>query len=87
MQKNGFGTYSTTNKVKNQFTFDFSNNQIEEQKKNYIKSKQNKKLLNLTATLPKGLLSPTNNGGSKHKHAEYFESAQTLAYTDMEKPK
>jgi hypothetical protein len=34
-----------------------------------------KKLLNLTGTLPKGLLSPMNNGNPKHTHAEYFESA------------
>lgn len=52
------------------------------------KSKQNnKKILNLTGTLPKGLLSPTHNGATKHKHAEYFESAQTLAYNDLEKQK
>ena len=36
-----------------------------------------KKFLNLTGTLPKGLLSPTNN--QKHKHAGYFESASTIA--------
>lgn len=36
-----------------------------------------KKFLNLTGTLPKGLLSPTNN--EKHKHAGYFESASTVA--------
>lgn len=41
------------------------------------KSNNPKKMLNLTGTLPKGLLSPTNNA-DKHKHAEYFESATTL---------
>jgi hypothetical protein len=34
--------------------------------------------LNLTGTIPKGLLSPTNAVLDKHKHAEYFESATTL---------
>ncbi len=39
--------------------------------------------MNLTGTMPKGLLSPTQNS-KKHKHAEYFESAQTVAYNQFE---
>lgn len=46
-------------------------------------SKSNvKKKLNLTGTIPKGLLSPTNQSNNKHKHSEYFESANTVAYND-----
>lgn len=41
------------------------------------KNQNAKKKLNLTGTLPKGLLSPTNNGTNKHKHSEYFESTNT----------
>ena len=40
-------------------------------------SKNAKKKLNLTGTLPKGLLSPTNNG-YKHKHSDYFESTNVI---------
>jgi len=42
--------------------------------------KQNaKKKLNLTGTLPKNLLSPTNQG-YKHKHSDYFESTNHLVF-------
>jgi hypothetical protein len=41
-----------------------------------------KKKLNLTGTIPKGLLSPTNTSNIKHKHSEYFESANTVAYNE-----
>ena len=36
--------------------------------------------MNLTTTLPKGLLSPANNN-NKHKHAQYFESAVNVEKT------
>ena len=39
-------------------------------------------MLNLTGTLPKNLLSPTNNSTNKHKHSEYFESANTMAFNN-----
>lgn len=37
------------------------------------KNSNGKKKLNLTGTLPKGLLSPTNNS-KKPKHSDYFDS-------------
>ena len=43
-----------------------------------------KKIMNLTGTIPKGLLSPVNNVNLKHKHAEYFESASTVACNQFE---
>ncbi len=33
--------------------------------------------MNLTGTLPKGLLSPTNNSIKKHTHADYFQNTTT----------
>lgn len=41
-------------------------------------------MLNLTGTLPKGLLSPTNNSNNKHKHAQYFEIANNSGYNQFE---
>jgi hypothetical protein len=41
--------------------------------------------LNLTGTLPKGLLSPTNNSCKKHKHADYFKNANSIAFSKFDK--
>lgn len=55
--------------------FDLSNQQLNSKKTSGLSTSKNaaKKKLNLTGTLPKGLLSPTNNS-KQPKHADYFDS-------------
>lgn len=65
---------STTNKTHKSFVFDFMNNGSQGKKKGHSQNKNGKRLLNLTGTIPKGVLSPTNNI-KNNKHAHYFESA------------
>jgi hypothetical protein len=67
---------STTNKTQKSFNFDLTMTRKTNGRDGHYNT-NNKKMLNLTGTLPKGLLSPTNNG-DKHKHSEYFESATNL---------
>jgi hypothetical protein len=69
---------SSSNKTQKSFNFDLTNKQpLNLRREMPLTSKNQKKKLNLTGTLPKGLLSPTNNG-YKHKHSDYFESTNTF---------
>lgn len=84
---------TATNKTQKSFNFDLQNqNQDNSQlmqygkKSGHSQTKTNaKKMLNLTGTMQKNLMmSPANHSNNKHKHAEYFESANTLAYNQFE---
>lgn len=77
---------TSSNKNKKSFVFDFTGDELNSKPRKSANQSNSgqatvkpnaKKKLNLTQTIPKGLLSPTNNS-NKPKHSNYFDEGSKV---------